>query len=797
MKKKSIGQLMSLAIMGGTFTVPLYAFAQSIGSIEEITVTARRTEESIQSVPVSVTAFDAGGLREAGISTPEDIQLSTPGVYLSGSGGRQNAVYQIRGQSKALSGPSSPAVVSYYSEVPEPAFGGYLPSYDIASVQVLKGPQGTLFGRNTTGGAVLYSPAAPTYELEGYVSGTFGNYDKQQYQGVLNLPLVADKVALRLAGDIHKRDGYVKNIGVGGDAEAVDTQALRVSLLLEPTAFIRNVTTYERFDSENDGFSIILGDVRPGYSLLTIYGALASAQEALSRQKAWGPFKMDSSVDQFESLERTSITNRTEIDFGGVELVNIFGYREVDLSFATNTDGMPRLTIDGSGLVPFPSGLQMDFLKANLTQQLQQYSNEVQLRGQALSDRLDWLVGAFWLKNEPNGAQGQSITYTGVPGVTPPAQASYGFITEESKAVFANVKYDLSNMLEGLELDIGLRYTEDKVKSCTGAGITDQAGDVTDSDCESRSSNIINAQKTSANSDELTWSVGLNWQTTPDLFMYLVSRHGYRAGGVNSPSFGGRLLPYQSFAPETVTDFEIGVRSDWMLGNVALRMNASAFVGYYDDVQSALTGVLSSDLQACNPSSSNNPPHISADGDCNPNNDPAGGTLIVNVGESRVSGMDLALTIAPTENLTLNLGASYLDLNTRKFDSPIGIETFVGTDKIIFNYTATKTFTGGIRYSVPIPDGLAEELVVNLDHYWTDDLFYSDESAVVPSYHLTNLRIDLNGVNGTGLDIGVFVRNLTDEEYPSSASASGEILGITTWVQGPPRMYGAEVRYRF
>jgi iron complex outermembrane receptor protein len=783
--------------MGGTLSVPPYAAAQSAGAIEEITVTARRTEESIQSVPVSVTAFDAGGLREAGISTPEDVQLNTPGVYLSGSGGRQNAVYQIRGQSKALAGPSSPAVVTYYSEVPEPAFGGYLPQYDIASVQVLKGPQGTLFGRNTTGGAVLYSPTEPTHELEGSVSGAFGNYDRQQYQGVLNLPLVADKVALRLAGDIHKRDGYVKNIGVGGDAEAVDTQALRVSLLLEPTAFIKNVTTYEHFDSENDGFSIILGDVRPGYSLLTIYGALASAQEEFARQKARGPFKMNSSIDQFETLERTSVTNRTDIDFGGLELVNIFGYREVDLSFATNTDGMPRLTIDGTGLVPFPAGLQMDFIKANLTQQLQQYSNEVQLRGQALDDRLDWIVGAFWLKNEPNGAQGQSVTFAGVPGVTPPVQASYGFITEESKAVFANVKYDLGSLLEGLALDIGVRYTEDKVESCTGAGITDWSGDVTDSDCESRSSNIINAQNTSASSDELTWSAGLNWQITPDLFTYLVTRHGYRAGGVNGPSFSGRLLPYQSFAPETVTDFEIGVRSDWTLGNVALRLNASAFVGYYDDVQSALTGVVSSGLAACNPSSGNNPPDISADGDCDPNNDPSGGTLIVNVGESRVSGMDLALTIAPTENLTLNLGASYLDLDTRKFDSPTGIETFIGADEIVFNYTATKTFTGGIRYSVPIPDGLADELVVSLDHYWTDELFYSDESAVVPSYHLTNMRIDLNGVNGTGLDISAFARNLTDEEYPSSASASGEIIGITTYVQGPPRMYGAEVRYRF
>src|SRR5690606_33486473 len=109
--------------------------------------------------------------------------------------------------------------------------------------------------------------------------------------------LITEKAALRLAGDIHKRDGYVKNIGVGKDAEAVDTQAFRASLLLEPTDYIKNVTIYDYFDSKNDGFSNIIGDVRPGFSLLTIYGVLASAQEEFAKQKARGPFVMDSSVE--------------------------------------------------------------------------------------------------------------------------------------------------------------------------------------------------------------------------------------------------------------------------------------------------------------------------------------------------------------------------------------------------------------------------------------------------------------------------------------------------------------------
>src|SRR3981081_185002 len=172
-----------VAVVGAAALIGLApAYGQSQGSLsaaadtdtgaqalEEITVTARRKEESLQSVPVSVTAFTAESLREKSIETTQDLQMSTPGVYLSGSGGNENVVYQLGGESNARSGPSSPAVVSDFAEVPDVTFGSSVPQYDISSLQVLKGPQGTLFGRNTTGGAVLYTPAPPTYSFSGSV----------------------------------------------------------------------------------------------------------------------------------------------------------------------------------------------------------------------------------------------------------------------------------------------------------------------------------------------------------------------------------------------------------------------------------------------------------------------------------------------------------------------------------------------------------------------------------------------------------------------------------------------------
>ena len=791
MKRTTLHQLVSLAVAGGAATLAPLATAQSATTIEEITVTARRTEESIQSVPVVVRAFDSAALREASISTPEDIQVNTPGVYLSGSGGRQNAVYQIRGQSKALAGPSSPAVVSYFAEVPDPVFGSFVPQYDMGSVQVLKGPQGTLFGRNTTGGAVLYSPAAPTYEAGGFLSGTLGNYDDRQLQGAVNLPLVADRVALRLAGDIHDRDAYTRNRGVGGDIDDLETRSWRASLLVEPVEGLTNLTIYDYHRSENGGFGTVITAVPSGPNLLGILGLQSDAQQALAEQRARGPYRVETAIDQFEENTRHTLVNRTEVDFGAVQLVNIFGYRSVDVGYATNADGMRTLVADGTGLLP--AGLPIDYIKAGLRQEVKQLSNELQLRGKALEERLDWLVGAFWLKSEPDGSQGISVEFAQVPGFST-ATAGYNFIDEESRALFAHLGYGLDGLVEGLSVEAGIRYTEDEVDSCTGIGTSSAPDGASDGDCRPGSANLINASTTNAKSDEVTWSLGLNWQITPDLFSYLVTRHGYRAGGVNGPSFSGRLTPLQTFAPETVTDVEIGVRSDWTIGTVGVRANASAFVGDYEDVQVALTGVQST-IAACNPASNDNPPAVSPDGDCDPNNDPAGGTLLVNIGESRVSGLDLELTVVPVENLSLDLGFSYLDTETRKYEAPPAVAPYVVNDRIPFNYTTDKTYFLGVRYGVPLSGAVGEELLFNLQHYRTNDLNYTD--AVVPSYHLTNLRVDLRGIGGTGLDLGIFVRNLTDEEYNTTANASGAFIGMTSMLYGPPRMYGAQMTYSF
>jgi iron complex outermembrane receptor protein len=455
------------------------------------------------------------------------------------------------------------------------------------------------------------------------------------------------------------------------------------------------------------------------------------------------------------------------------------------------------LAADGSGLLP--AGLPVAYIKANLNDAVEQISNEFQLRGNFADGKVDWLVGAFWLQSKPDGAQGSSVGFAQIPGL-PVAGPAYNFIEEESQALFGHVSYDLGEWLEGLALEVGLRYTEDDIESCTGTGVNTAAGPIfaasdvaRQSDCLRSKGNLLNTSINSTSSEELTWSVGVNWQINDDLFTYLVSRHGYRAGGVNGPTFSGRLEPYQAFQPETVTDIEWGLRSEWAVGDVGVRLNLSAFVGRYEDVQSAISGVQTA-AAICDPANPNNPPGVSPDGDCNASDDPAGGTLLLNVGKSEVSGIDLDLQVSLTNNLLVTFGANYLDTRTRSFDLPADFVPYVASDEIHFDLTAGKSYTAGIRYEV-FPGPFAEKVVLNLDYYWTDEFTFSE--AVLPDYSLANLRLDINGVAESSIDLSFFCRNLFDKEYITAGSSSGSFVGITSVVYGPPRMVGAEVRYRF
>ena len=752
--------------------------------LDEVKVTARREAESMQSVPVSVVALSGDALREKNISTAEDIQTVTPGVFLGGSGGRQNVVYSIRGQSKALSGPSSPAVIPYFAEVPEINFGSAVPEYDLSSVQVLKGPQGTLFGRNTLGGAVLYTPNAPTYTLGGELDISVGNYNDREFKGAVNVPIIDGKLAVRLAGDVQRRDGWAKDIGTGADLENINNQAVRFSVLFDPTEDISNTLIADYYKAHDNGFESYLSAVNPSAQYPTLFGLGAGFLQQYAAQQSRNLYTVDYNLPQFTHNERSGITDKLTINLApGYELINIAGYRNSSLAYNTNVDGMSTFLTTPAPYNGNTAGIPVKFLVGDLYDNTHQYSDELQLRGLSLNEKLDWLGGLFYLKSEPSGVGGNLVAFA-VPLI--PASSGYNFITQTSKAIFINGKYDLSSFLDGVKFNAGMRYTRDETSSCTGSAAASGLYDL--SDCK-HGVGLTGTSTVSASSSAPTWNFGFDWQVDPDLFSYITVRRGYRAGGVNGPTLEGRLAQNQTFAPDTVTDVEVGVRSDVHIGDALLRSNVSVFSGWYDKVQIVLTGV---SPYTSGPNCAN--PLANPSGDCS-GSGPAGGTMLVNAGKTRVDGVDYAFTFAPNERWTIDFGGTFLQLTTLKVDVPAYLEPYLSsTTQLPFNYAAKKSLTSSVRYEFPLRDNMGD-MAFNLNYYFNGAMQISSDT--IPAYGIFNGRIDWTHVAQSQFDLGLFAKNLGDKQYLSGGVASGSTLGMTSNLVGPPRTYGIEARYHF
>ncbi|MDB5686877.1 MAG: TonB-dependent receptor, partial [Rhizorhabdus sp.] len=584
-----------------------------------------------------------------------------------------------------------------------------------------------------------------------------------------------------------KRDGWTKNIGIGNDADDLNSRSLRASFLFEPFEGFSNTLIGDYYRNNSTGGGSVLTNVLPGPNGLTATGTLAPATAQLALQRARGPRVINSDVDAFERVKRFGITNRTEIDVtDDVQFVNIFGYRHTNVDYFSSVDGLPTLISDTGPTKGLPFTIVSGRQKSNV----EQYTNEVQFKGKLLEDKLDWLVGGFYLKSKPVGPSGTYIPVFILPGITD-ANFNYNFYNERSKALFGNIGYRLDSVVEGLRFNAGFRYTWDNINACIGGGKT-RNPTVSPADCRAAAPTITNSSINKTSSKAPTWTVGLDWQANHDLFFYAVTRRGYRSGGINGPTLAGRLAQFQSFAPEKVTDIEVGVRSDFQAGDVKFRFNASPFIGWYNGVQVPVSGLNTQATCSLTAPGGTNAPK-SPDGDCNSANDPAGGTLLVNAGKTQVAGIDLSGRIAPTRTLSFDAGATLLDLKSRSLTVPAALLPYLPLAKVPFNLVAKTTLTAGARWTLPLPDSIGIGALA-IDYYHSSKVRSSDN--VLPAYGVVNARFDLRAIGGTGIDAGVFVRNLFDKDYLASSNVGSAALGIFSSFYGAPRTYGLELRYQ-
>src|SRR5690606_39079129 len=360
-----------------------------------------------------------------------------------------------------------------------------------------------------------------------------------------------------------------------------------------------------------------------------------------------------------------------------------------------------------------------------------QLSNEVQLKGTLFNDKVDWLVGGFYLKDEPIGPYGSDLDFF----FSTAGRFSYALNEQDSRALFANTSIDLSNVLEGLKLNVGYRYTWDDYATCAGAGENAAPYGIGRGDCPDDPRLVpstVADLKTDSSAD--TWIVGLDYQVNEDLFLYASSRKGYRAGGTNTPAFGQGLKPVQFFEPDEVIDFELGMRSDWQLGDMQARLNVAYFYAMSKDVQYTLNGVQTPPTR--NPA--NPVPPASPDGDCNPANDPNLTVLLINAGDTITKGGELEATLMPTDRLSLGINATLVEQKTDDFSpDPSVAWKFTDGAEIPFYYQPELSYSANLRYILPF-DSSWGEVVFNADYFWSDSLEFTGYET--DDYALVNLR---------------------------------------------------------
>ncbi len=793
--------------------------ASADSGLGDIVVTARRTEERAQTVPLAITAFTQDAIREKAISNGTDLQNFTPSLTVLGDVARNQETYTIRGMGGgggAGTG-SGPGVVAYFAEVPTSASGpGNF--FDLASLQVLKGPQGTLFGRNTTGGAVLLEPARPKMNtVEGYVQGTLGNLSRRSAQGALNVPIIDDVLAIRVAGQFDKRDGYVKDVVTGRDYLNRNNYSLRLGIQFNPTDTISSYTAVNYIDVDEHGGGSVLLAVRPGGPYA------AQLQPYLAAQQARGPYKTALSTPTFEKAKDLLILNNTQWQpTSTLTLKNIFSFSRVRSTSATDRDSTPLPIADLLGA--FPGGYNNN---------LRTITEELQLRYEKGPFRLQ--AGGFFLDQRSpdnltfltrNPLQALGIlgggpiilppiaqTLLGVDGPLLPALSvqPYASVWGRSKAAYAQAQYKITPTLTATA---GFRWTWDTFggsimayqdpasyqvfNQLAGLGLITQAQaaqviGLNANLCVYDAFKAVaaggyptlyypNCSKPTfaGKSNGPTWQVGLDWQADPDTLVYAVSRRGYKSGA-NNPIvtlFLGDNYPLAIVKPEKVTDAEIGLKRDWTIGGMKARTNIAAFYTWFNNIQVIQRAAI------------------------------AGADILANAQKARVVGLEFEGLLQPFRALTLSgtysyNDAKYLDYTTIAIPAiPSALTAAQPSQNLSstpFTFVARHKFSLDGRLALPIP-ATAGDMALRATYTWQSrERVASDPQPfdTEAPYGLLNLRLEWNNVRGVPLDLAFYGTNVTGTKYRVTANTGYNNSGFSNSIYGEPAQYGFELRYRF
>ncbi|MCJ2189104.1 TonB-dependent receptor [Novosphingobium beihaiensis] len=750
--------------------------ADGVSSQKEIIVTARRRNEAIQDVPLTVAAIGSEALETRGVHTEADLQIAIPGLVVRTSNNSNQLNYVMRGESVDAYSGSPPGVQPYINEVPFPTISATA-FYDLASVQAVKGPQGTLFGRNSTGGAVLFQTQEPVNYFTGYASIQYGNRDKLIAEGALNLPLVDDKVLVRLAGTATSGGAYVRNLYDGkllGDSQ---NRSGRFSLLLRPVESLTNVTTVQiskstgtnapntmyhtipcgddygfnscTYSPDNQPFfdSLLAGGLFPGYPSGYVYpGGFEDLPEFLRSQ---GKYVVNANAPFFHRAHSEMVVNKTNFEVSPyITIKNVFGFSFSKNAINYDTDYSPYPIVQ-----QYSPSLELTGEDLPVeTSSTRTWSDELQIQGATPDDRLNWLAGVFYIDSTEDyfsplwlGALDFSVAYNAKTG-------------NRSFAVFGQATYKLTDQLS---LTLGGRYTWEKItlrqleQSIFGAGNPQQV-----------------------KQDDPSWTVSLDYHVSPDLMLYATTRGSWRRGGFNpfnpptaTPTTAATGSGGNYFLPEKVRDAEIGIKYSGDGAGIPVRANVALYQSWVTNIQKTAYTVI-------------------------------GGTVssaTINVPKAKIKGIEADLGIQPASWLSLGGTMTYTDAKFTEATSSL-----FGQPVVYGPFGDVPKFSGSVYAdtSLDLP-GEAGSLNYHVEVYNQSSFYFSNLGGTLqpgtklPAYTLVNMRLDWDEIMGSGVKASLFVKNLTGKVYYTGGSAGAQNFSVESATFGAPRTYGVALRVDF
>ncbi len=794
------------------------AQATAPAGIEEVVVTARRRPEDLEKTPVAVTVMSGDMLRTQEVKSALDLQNFAPSLSVNGSlGERDDDVFSIRGQSQPFGG-ADPGVQTYFAEVPfNPSGPGSY--YDMANIQVLNGPQGTLFGRSTTGGAVLFEPNRPTDEFGGYAETQLGDYGLREFDGAINIPVIDDKLMVRGAFDVENRDGFTQDTVITGlgapyteEQDNVDFQAFRVGVTVRPFAHFENYALFDYLHDSNNGTGAVLTGVSPSTigqlaepytggpcavpptSMICgeVEGLQAAMVGALQAQQAAGPRNTESSIPVFYRRDSWGATDIATYDVADhLHLKNIFGYRSDKTQPAFDYDGSALPLIDISN----PRTWETNSL---------QITEEFQITGETDDKSFNWIAGFYHELDRPGGySEVQEDEFGGV-GANPPfgtTDVESLFNGGTSNAVYGSATYNASNWVQGLSFTAGGRYTWDhKVATSSDCSLPAEG---TSCPYPLPTTFPYGQPPLSANFHAPTWNLDADYQVTDDTMVYAAYRRGYKSGGFNSGAFNA--TDYDEFKPEYLTDIELGTKNNWTILGVPGRTNFDVYYGWYQDVQKNDLVEVEQQVPFLPPPAT--PPYYVPEGFS---------ALTFNAARATIKGLEFQSTFIPTDNFDVNIFYSYTDATYDKFVLPQAILVGLTGSQTEFNptnlagsafaYTPQDKLGITPRYRIPVDPSIGVPYI-SATLYWQSKEWFTDletqevaqygQSPEQKDYTLVNFRVDWDNFLGHPFDASFFLNNAFNKVYGVGADALLNLTGTSATYYGPPRMWGFELRYRF